>query len=136
LTGIARSLSFPLLDEKFIEPMRGPIMFRALGMTAILVSLALVAPGDAQQRPAFGSVGARDLQFKVIDIKPLSSSIDTSKFFRQPKQSSPFSLTKFFPKFSLPMLPQKQVSAPIARPEQNPLRPPKAPLVFNPATLR
>lgn len=107
-------------------------MSRGLGTAALLLSLLLVLPGDAQQRPAIGPISSHQIQFKLIDTQ--ASSIANSKLFRNSKPSSPFSLSRFFPKISLPLLSSKPVRTPIAAPGQNPLVPHKGATVVNQST--
>src|SRR5262249_4829457 len=103
-------------------------MHKGLGILTLLVTLALVAPGGAQQqKPAssfFTGVDPRDIRFKPID---------TSNAFRTPRQPKAFSLTNLFHKFTLPSWPPKVASAPILPADKNPFQkvPPKPVNIFD-----
>jgi hypothetical protein len=87
---------------------------RGFGLAAVLVVMALVIPGKAQQstgnsfsasRGMFFSVNPNPIHFKPIDTSKVLTPVNPSSAFHQPSLLKPFNLPSLLPRFPFSLLP-------------------------------
>jgi hypothetical protein len=77
---------------------------------ALVLGLALASPGWAQKTVrSFGAVNPSDITFKQVDMGGAVAPV-------APPSQKPFGLNNFFPRFSIPGIPNRVAVSPLPPP--------------------